>query len=137
MLEIYEIPKIRFFLSWITYTEFKKRKLTSLLKANGKKYGTHSQKINFMKTNQASDMKATKRGKNGILLIKVRIGHARITHVHLLRSEVIPRCVHCNHRLTDKHILVNVKYTSLNVVNITLSQLCLKILPFAFYFALI
>jgi len=43
--------------------------------------------------------------KLDVLLTRLRIGHTRVTHKHLLLNESPPICFHCNCHLTIKHIL--------------------------------
>jgi ribonuclease HI len=40
------------------------------------------------------------------MIARVRIGHTRITHSHLMRKEPKPRCETCNYELTVNHIFL-------------------------------
>ncbi|XP_055924518.1 uncharacterized protein LOC129956612 [Argiope bruennichi] len=50
--------------------------------------------------------------RQSILLNRLKIGHTRLTHKHLLNSEPAPTCSSCHCLLTIKHILV--QYPSFN-----------------------
>lgn len=41
-----------------------------------------------------------------VVLCRLRIGHTRLTHGHLLSGEEAPECVHCNLPLSIMHILI-------------------------------
>lgn len=41
-----------------------------------------------------------------VVLCRLRIGHTRLTHGHLLRGEDSPKCEHCHSHLTIHHILL-------------------------------
>lgn len=43
--------------------------------------------------------------KLDVIVTRLRIGHTRVTHRHLLLGEAHPICYHCNCTLTIKHIL--------------------------------
>lgn len=43
--------------------------------------------------------------KLDVILTRLRIGHTRVTHKHLLLGEIAPICFHCNCHLTIKHLL--------------------------------
>ncbi|XP_071037871.1 uncharacterized protein [Parasteatoda tepidariorum] len=43
--------------------------------------------------------------KQEVILNRLRIGHSRLTHKHLLLNETAPECSHCREQLTIKHIL--------------------------------
>jgi ribonuclease HI len=44
--------------------------------------------------------------REDVVITRLRIGHARYTHRHLLLGETAPTCVHCNVIMSVKHILV-------------------------------
>lgn len=47
-----------------------------------------------------------------VVLARIRIGHTRLTHLHLITKEPPPRCQHCGNTLTIAHILQQCPYYS-------------------------
>ena len=45
--------------------------------------------------------------RNGIIIHRLRIGHSFLTHGHLLRGEICPRCSACDVKLKVEHILLH------------------------------
>lgn len=45
--------------------------------------------------------------KDDVILTRMRIGHSKITHKHLLEKREWPKCQRCNQALTIKHIIVD------------------------------
>ena len=45
--------------------------------------------------------------KESVVLTRLKIGHTKLTHQHLLAKEEAPICVGCNSNLTVKHILLD------------------------------
>ena len=45
--------------------------------------------------------------KQSVILTRLRIGHSRLTHSHLLKGEPSPKCSHCDIPITIKHILTD------------------------------
>ena len=45
--------------------------------------------------------------KESVVLTRLKIGHTKLTHQHLLAKEEAPVCVGCNSNLTVKHILLD------------------------------
>jgi ribonuclease HI len=50
--------------------------------------------------------------KNDVILTRLRIGHTRFTHRHLLLGETAPYCTHCDAIMTVKHILIECPHFS-------------------------
>ena len=42
-----------------------------------------------------------------VVLIRLRIGHTRLTHSYLLKREDQPLCINCNDPFTVKHFLID------------------------------
>ena len=41
-----------------------------------------------------------------VVLARLRLGHTRVTHKHLMEKGPVPRCANCNVELTVEHILI-------------------------------
>ena len=71
--------------------------------------------------------------RDEIIIHKLRIGHSFLTHGHLLRGEICPRCSACDVELTVKHILLHcvsfaiARDNSFNMTVTTLSELFTKV----------
>jgi ribonuclease HI len=67
--------------------------------------------------------------KEDVILTRLRIGHTRYTHRHLLLRELSPTCNSCNVVMTVKHILIecpnfqNARLKHFNNISIVLSDL--------------
>ncbi|GBO03209.1 hypothetical protein AVEN_33646-1 [Araneus ventricosus] len=48
--------------------------------------------------------------KRSTILTRLRIGHTRFTHRHLLLDEPAPTCPHCSCTMSVKHILIECKH---------------------------
>lgn len=44
--------------------------------------------------------------RQDVILTRLRIGHTRLTHVHLLLADSAPTCQRCKVEMSTKHILV-------------------------------
>lgn len=72
--------------------------------------------------------------KDEVVLCRLRIGHTRLTHSHLMKQEPPPECVTCQCRLTIQHILVDcIEYdffrTDLFKDNVTLYSIFKNVSP--------
>ena len=41
-----------------------------------------------------------------VILARLRLGHTRVTHKHLMEKGPVPQCANCNVALTVEHILI-------------------------------
>ena len=73
---------------------------SSPLLANNKKYKSIRSSITFWTSSFHCDRKVE------IILTRLRIGHTKLTHKHILEGSSAPVCVHCDDVATVEHILV-------------------------------
>jgi ribonuclease HI len=50
--------------------------------------------------------------KKDVILTRLRIGHTRFTHRHLLLGETAPHCTHCHVIMTVRHVLIECPHFS-------------------------
>lgn len=50
-----------------------------------------------------------KNRRQEVIVSRLRLGHTRLTHVHLLFNEMCPTCPYCSSNLSVKHILIECK----------------------------
>ena len=48
--------------------------------------------------------------KEEVIIHRMHIGHTKLTHQYLLTGKEQPRCSHCQHLLSVKHILMDCKH---------------------------
>ena len=48
--------------------------------------------------------------KEEVILTRLRLGHTRLTHAHLMEREPAPLCNYCDEPVTVKHLLIDCLY---------------------------
>uniref|UniRef100_A0A1Y1KI79 Reverse transcriptase zinc-binding domain-containing protein n=1 Tax=Photinus pyralis TaxID=7054 RepID=A0A1Y1KI79_PHOPY len=80
---------------------------TSLINQWQSKWTETTQKLTPIKPNVRRWKQRLSNRKYDVTLTRLRLGHTKLTHKHLLQKAETPQCEKCNVDLTIKHLLID------------------------------